>query len=52
MENCRIISYGAMSFDFIERKESLVYIRIFRDFWYFFLKFGHISLKSHPGEFQ
>jgi hypothetical protein len=52
MEICRTISYGAMSFNFIERKESLFYILIFRLFWYFLLKYGEISLKSHPGEFQ
>jgi hypothetical protein len=32
MENCMRMSYGAMRFKFIERKESLVYIWIFRIF--------------------
>jgi hypothetical protein len=33
------MSYGVMRFKFIEREESLVYISIFRVFWYFLLKF-------------
>jgi hypothetical protein len=33
MENCWTGSYGTMSFNFIERKESLAYIWIFRVFW-------------------
>jgi hypothetical protein len=39
MENCSTESYGTISFNSIERKESLVYIWIFRVFRYFLLNF-------------
>jgi hypothetical protein len=52
LENCTAWFYGTMNFKFIEWRESLFYIRIFRVSWYFPQNFWHISLKSHPGGFQ
>jgi hypothetical protein len=44
--------YGALSLNFIERKESLVYIRIFRFFLFSLLKFGPTCLKSTLEDFS